>query len=88
MYNYRYVNGEFLSSEEFKRKYSNDEVMLNQWNTFRSSRDLVEYKNGNIVTKDPAYQKAWDAKKKLLVILLEIQLNLLMVSLLHYRKLC
>lgn len=64
MYNYRYVNGEFLSSEEFKRKYSNDEVMLNQWNTFRSSRDLVEYKNGNIVTKDPAYQKAWDAKKE------------------------
>ena len=38
--------------------------MLNQWNTFRSSRDLVEYKNGNIVTKDPAYQKAWDAKKE------------------------
>lgn len=64
MYNYRYVNGEFLSSEEFKRKYSNDEVMLNQWNTFRSSRDLVEYKNGNIVTKDPAHQKAWDAKKE------------------------
>lgn len=64
MYNYRYVNGEFLSREEFKRKYSNDEVMLNQWNTFRSSRDLVEYKNGNIVTKDPAYQKAWDAKKE------------------------
>lgn len=64
MYNYRYVNGKFLSREEFKRKYSNDEVMLNQWNTFRSSRDLVEYKNGNIVTKDPVHQKAWDAKKE------------------------
>ena len=72
MYNYRYVNGEFLSSEEFKRKYSNDEVMLNQWNTFRSSRDLVEYKNGNIVTKTLLIKKPGMLKKKPLVTLLEI----------------
>lgn len=52
MYNFKYVNGEFLSKEEFKNKYKDDEVMLRQWRSFRSAYDLVEYKDYTIKAKD------------------------------------
>lgn len=66
MRNFRFVNGEFLSREEFLKKYAKDEVMLNQWDTFRSSRDVVTYKNGTIQVKYKMYSKAWEAKQEII----------------------
>lgn len=63
MYNFKYVNGEFLNKEEFKNKYKDDEVMLRQWRSFRSAYDLVEYKDYTIKAKDQKHQKAWEAKR-------------------------
>lgn len=66
MYNFRYVNGEFINHEEFKEKYADDDVMLNQWNSFDSSYDLVDYINGEITVKNKKYLSAWNKRKDII----------------------
>lgn len=65
MYNYKFVNGEFISHEDFLNKYKDDKVMLDQWRNFKASRDVITWRNGKFEI-DPQYKKAFEAKKEVI----------------------
>lgn len=63
MYNFKYVNGEFICKEDYLDKYGNTESTRHKWRSFESAMDCIEFKNGKLQTKDPSKQESWKKAK-------------------------
>ena len=63
MYNFKYVNGEFICKEDYLDKYGNTESTRHKWRSFESAMDCIEFKNGKLQTKDPLKQESWQKAK-------------------------
>lgn len=59
MNNYRYYNGKFYNSQQFKELFPDKDTAKNIWKTLYSTYDIIEIKNGDIVIKDKAQAKAF-----------------------------
>ena len=66
MYNFKYVNGEFICKEDYLDKYGNTPTNRHKWMSYTSAMDAIEFKNGQLQTKNKSMQKAWlDAKHRI-----------------------
>nr|DAX15250.1 MAG TPA: hypothetical protein [Bacteriophage sp.] len=48
MYNFKYVNGEFICKEDYLDKYGSTESTRHKWRSFESAMDCIEFKNGKL----------------------------------------
>lgn len=60
LYNFKYVNGEFISKEDYLDKYGRTDKTKSKWRTYKSAMDSIEFKNGKVRTIDPSMQSAWE----------------------------
>lgn len=60
LYNFKYVDGEFLSKEAYLDKYGWSSANKDKWQKYKSAMDLIEFKNGKIKTIDKTHQLAWE----------------------------
>lgn len=63
MFNYKYVNGEFICKEDYLDKYGNTETNKEKWQHYKSAMDAIEYVNGKLIVKDKDMNKAWEKSK-------------------------
>ena len=60
LFNFKYVNGEFICKEDYFDKYGRTDKTKSKWRTYKSAMDSIEFKNGKITTVDPTMQTAWE----------------------------
>ena len=53
LFNFKYVNGEFICKEDYFDKYGRTDKTKSKWRTYKSAMDSIEFKNGKITTVDP-----------------------------------
>lgn len=63
MYNYRNVNGQFMSKEDYFTKYGRTEETKDNWKRLTSFKGSIKFVGGRIVAINPKDQKAVDAIK-------------------------
>lgn len=63
MYNYRNVNGQFMSKEDYFTKYGRTEETKDNWKKLTSFKGSIKFVGGRIVAINPKDQKAVDAIK-------------------------
>ena len=60
LFNFKYVNGEFISKEDYFDKYGRTDKTKSKWRTYKSAMDSIEFKNGKVQTIDSSMQAAWE----------------------------
>ncbi|QOR57533.1 hypothetical protein [uncultured phage cr125_1] len=63
MYNYRNVNGEFISKEQYFAKYGRTENTKDEWNKYKSFKASIKFINNKLIAIDPKDLKAIDKVK-------------------------
>lgn len=63
MYNYRYIDGQFMHQEQFFDKYGRNDATKKRWNKAKSFKALTKFSAGRIVATDKIYQDAVDKSK-------------------------
>nr|DAW32043.1 MAG TPA: hypothetical protein [Caudoviricetes sp.] len=53
MYNYRNVNGEFISKEQYFAKYGRTENTKDEWNKYKSFKASIKFINNKLIAIDP-----------------------------------
>lgn len=60
MFNFKYVNGEFICKEDYFAKYGKTDETKSNWRKYQSAMDCIEFKNGKITTVDESMNDAWN----------------------------
>lgn len=60
MFNFKYVNGEFICKEDYFAKYGKTNETKSNWRKYKSAMDCIEFKNGKITTIDKSMNDAWN----------------------------
>lgn len=63
MYDYKYIDGQFMHHEMFYNKYGRTDETQQRWKKAKSFKALTKFSAGKIVAISPEYQQAVDKAK-------------------------